>query len=133
METGGYRSEACTRGVRVQVRSQYVPERSNPARDEFFFAYRIRIANEGRETVQLLARHWTITDAHGRIEEVEGPGVVGEQPVLSPGESFEYTSACPLPTSFGSMQGTYRMVTEHGEQFEAEVAPFSLAQPHAIN
>jgi len=126
-------SEACTRGLRVLVRSEFVPERSNPGRNEYFFAYRIRITNEGEFTVQLMARHWVITDALGHIEEVEGPGVVGEQPVLAPGEAFEYTSACPLPTPFGSMQGTYQMVTDSGDEFDAEIAPFALAEPNAIN
>ena len=95
--------------------------------------YRIEIANEGEGTVQLLRRRWVITDALGQIQEVEGPGVVGEQPVLGPGETFEYTSACPLATPFGSMQGSYQMITEAGETFDAEVAPFSLAQPNAIH
>ena len=126
-------SEACTRGVRVRVRSEYVPARSNPGRSEYFFAYRIEIANEGEGAVQLLRRRWVITDALGQIQEVEGPGVVGEQPMLGPGETFEYTSACPLATPFGSMQGSYQMITEAGETFDAEVAPFSLAQPNAIH
>ena len=126
-------SEACTRGVRVQVRSEFVPERSNPGRSEFFFAYRIRIDNEGPAAVQLVSRYWLITDAHGRTEEVRGPGVVGEQPVLAPGESFEYSSACPLKTPFGSMQGTYQMLTDSGEEFDAEIAPFQLVQPYSIN
>jgi ApaG protein len=126
-------SEACTRGIRVLVRSEFVPERSNPGRNEYFFAYRIRITNEGESAVQLIARHWVITDALGNVEEVEGPGVVGAQPVLAPGEAFEYTSACPLPTPFGSMQGTYQMVTDSGDEFDAEIAPFALAEPNAIN
>ena len=126
-------SDACTRGVRVKVASQYVPERSNPAQSEYFFAYRIRIANEGAQTVQLLSRHWIITDAHGQVEEVRGPGVVGEQPVLEPGALFEYTSACPLETPFGSMRGSYQMVTDAGDAFDAEIGAFSLSQPYAIN
>lgn len=126
-------SEACTRGVRVAVRSQYLPERSNPVQSQYFFAYRIRIANDGPQTVQLVSRHWIITDALGRIEEVRGAGVVGEQPVLEPGEAFEYTSGCPLDTPFGSMRGSYQMVTEGGDEFEAEIAAFRLAQPFAVN
>ena len=126
-------SDACTRGVRVQVASEYVPERSNPVQSEYFFAYHIRIANEGAETVQLLSRHWIITDAHGQMEEVQGPGVVGERPVLESGQSFEYTSACPLQTPYGSMRGSYRMLTEEGEAFDAEIAMFALSQPYAIN
>ena len=127
------RSESTTRGVTVRVDSRYVPERSEPESSEWFFAYRIQITNAGEETVQLLSRHWLITDAIGRVEEVRGAGVVGEQPVLQPGESFEYTSACPLPTSFGSMQGTYQMVTSSGESFDADIAPFSLSEPYTIH
>ena len=126
-------SQATTRGIRVRVESKYVPERSRPMMNEYFFAYTIEIANEGRETVQLVSRAWTITDAEGHVEEVRGPGVVGEQPVLAPGEAFEYTSACPLGTPFGSMRGTYQMVTEGGERFDAEIAAFQLAEPYAIN
>ena len=126
-------SEAVTRGIRVRVESAYVPDRSDPGEDHWFYAYRIRIANEGTERVQLLTRHWVIMDANGRTEEVQGPGVVGQQPVLSPGESFEYTSFCPLSTSFGTMHGTYQMVTEANEPFDVEIAPFSLCEPHTLN
>ncbi len=126
-------SEACTRGIRVRVKSKYVAERSNPARSEFFFAYRIQIGNEGQQTVKLVSRHWIITDAHGTVQEVQGAGVVGEQPVLAPGESFEYSSACPLTTPFGSMEGSYQIVTDGGESFDAEIAPFSLSQPYAVH
>jgi ApaG protein len=126
-------SEATTRGVRVSVRSSYLPERSSPRDSRYFFAYRVRIANVGEERVQLRSRHWIITDGDGRVEHVEGPGVVGEQPVLEPGETFEYTSFCPLPTPIGSMHGVYRMVTPAGAAFDAEIAPFSLAVPTALN
>lgn len=126
-------SEVLTRSIRVKVASRFVAERSRPMMSEYFFAYSIRISNEGRETVQLVSRHWWITDAEGQVEEVTGPGVVGEQPVLGPGEAFEYTSACPLATPFGSMSGTYHMVTDSGERFEAEVGLFDLAEPYAIN
>jgi ApaG protein len=126
-------SDSTTRGVRIEVQSAYVPERSSPADSQYFFAYRIRISNQGEETVQLLARHWVISDGDGNVEHVRGPGVVGEQPVLAPGEAFEYTSFCPLPTPFGSMHGTYRMVTAGGSAFEAEIAPFALAVPTALN
>jgi len=126
-------SEAITRGIRVNVRARYVPERSRPMMNEFFFAYTIRISNEGRDTVQLVSRAWLIEDAEGHTEEVRGPGVVGEQPVLAPGEAFEYTSACPLTTPFGSMRGTYQMVTDAGERFDAEIARFALAEPHSIH
>jgi ApaG protein len=126
-------SEATTRGIHIRVRSQYVPDRSDPARSQFFFAYTVQISNDGNETAQLISRHWIITDAHGHTEEVKGPGVVGEQPTLAPGESFEYTSACPLTTPFGTMHGTYQMVTPGGEHFDAEIAPFVLSEPHSIN
>jgi ApaG protein len=126
-------SEAITRGIRVNVFARYVPERSRPMMNEFFFAYTIRISNEGRDTVQLISREWLIEDAEGHTEEVSGPGVVGEQPVLAPGEAFEYTSACPLTTPFGSMRGTYQMVTEGGERFDAEIARFTLAEPYSIH
>ena len=126
-------SEAITRGVAVTVRSFYVAERSDPAQDYYFFAYRVRIANVGDETVQLVSRHWIITDGENAVEEVKGPGVVGEQPVLEPSQAFEYTSACPLSTPVGTMQGTYQMVFKNGESFDAEVAPFTLAAPNALN
>ena len=128
-----HRSEATTKGIRVTVESRYVPEQSTPERSAWLFAYRVRISNEGTDTVQLISRHWIITDANGQVEEVRGPGVVGAQPVLRPGESFEYTSACPLRTSFGTMHGSYPMVTEHGDQFDASIAAFSLNVPYAIN
>ncbi len=126
-------SDATTRGVRVQVATSYLPERSAPPEGRFFFAYRVRISNQGEETVQLVSRHWVITDGDGRVEHVQGPGVVGEQPVLEPGEAFEYTSFCPLPTPIGSMHGTYQMVGAGGTRFDAEIAPFSLAVPSALN
>jgi ApaG protein len=126
-------SEALTHNVRVQVSSQYIPERSAPPRHQWFFAYKIRIANEGAETIQLLTRHWVITDANGHVEEVNGEGVVGEQPVLEPGGVFEYTSACPLRTPFGSMRGEYRMVSRSGEEFEVTIAPFALRVPRSMN
>jgi len=103
-----FSSEALTNGIRVRVHSVYVPERSDPEQGHWFFAYRVDIANEGSESAQLVSRHWIITDANGHVEQVRGPGVVGEQPVLQPGESFQYTSACPLPTPVGTMHGTYR-------------------------
>jgi ApaG protein len=126
-------SDATTRGVRVQVQSAYVPERSSPRDHQYFFAYLIRITNTGDQTVQLQSRHWVITDGQGGVEHVQGPGVVGEQPVLAPGESFEYTSFCPLTTPIGSMQGTYRMVAADGTTFDAEIPAFSLAVPTALN
>jgi ApaG protein len=126
-------SDTVTRGIRVRVRSMYIPERSAPEQGEYFFAYSVRIANEGEETAQLVSRRWVITNGEGRVDVVEGPGVVGEQPVLTPGASFEYTSFCPLPTPFGSMEGSYRMVTPGGDRFEAAIAAFTLAVPTALN
>jgi ApaG protein len=126
-------SNTVTRGVRVEVKSNYLPERSSPRDGHYFFTYRVRISNEGPETVQLVSREWIITDAEGEVEKVRGPGVIGEQPVLGPGESFEYTSFCPLRTRIGSMHGSYRMVTTSGESFDAAIAPFSLAVPTALN
>lgn len=128
-------SEAVTRNIRVQVRAQFSPEHSDAERPVWFFVYTITLTNEGTETVQLLQRSWEITDGRGHVEHVQGPGVVGKQPVLAPGESFEYTSGCPLPTRFGFMKGQYQMVlTETGELFEIEVAGFPLQmEPSALN
>jgi ApaG protein len=124
-------SEAITEGIRVEVTARYAPEHAEPSR--WFFLYTIRVSNEGQETVQLLSRHWVIRDATGQIEEVRGPGVVGEQPVIEPGGSYEYTSGCPLPTPFGSMEGTYQLVTESGVEFDAQIAEFMLREPGAIH
>ncbi|MFO1520104.1 MAG: Co2+/Mg2+ efflux protein ApaG [bacterium] len=120
--------EAVTRSIRVEVDPQYVPDQSRPDRDYYFFSYHVTLTNEGEETVQLMSRHWIITHGDGRVEEVKGPGVVGEQPTLEPGESFEYTSFCPLHTSTGTMQGTYQMVTEDGEGFDAKIPLFTLSR-----
>ena len=128
-----FSSEAVTRAIRVRVQSSYVPERSEPDQGSWFFIYTVEITNQGEDTAQLMSRHWIITDADGQVREVRGPGVVGEQPTLAPGESFTYTSACPLETPFGTMHGTYQMVTPGGERFDAAIAPFSLGEPHAIN
>jgi ApaG protein len=126
-------SDAQTNGIRVMVRSAYVPERSSPSSDHYFFSYRIRIANESHVTARLVSREWVITNAHGHVEVVQGEGVVGEQPVLDPGDAFEYQSFCPLSTPTGSMQGKYLMVAADGTQFEARIAPFALAALHAVN
>lgn len=126
-------SEAVTRGVRVHVKSQFSPERSSPAARQWFFLYTVTITNEGTETVQLLTRHWIITDGDGQVEEVRGPGVVGQQPVLRPGESFTYTSGCPLSTAIGTMEGTYQMVTPDGDAFDAEIAAFILSEPYTVH
>ena len=127
------RSEAVTEGLRIQVEACYSAEHSDPNHSQWFFLYTIRLSNEGERTCQLLSRHWIIRNGTGKIEEVRGPGVVGEQPTLAPGQSFTYTSACPLETPFGTMHGSYQMVAAGGERFDAEIAPFSLGQPHAIN
>jgi ApaG protein len=124
-------SEATTHGIHIEVTSRYAPERSAPGR--WFFLYTVRISNHSNETTQLVSRHWVIRDAAGRVEEVKGEGVVGEQPVLEPGETYEYTSGCPLPTPFGSMQGSYQMITAGGERFDAEIAEFVLREPGSIH
>jgi ApaG protein len=128
-----FTSEATTRGVQVSVVSEYAPDRSRPTDQQWFFLYTITLANQSDETVQLLSRHWVITDATGKVEEVRGPGVVGQQPVLGPGESFTYTSGCPLGTAFGTMEGTYQMVTRGGEGFEAHIARFTLSEPYTVH
>jgi ApaG protein len=128
-----FTSEATTNGVRVQVVARYSPERSEPQGNKWVFLYTVTISNEGTETVQLLTRHWIITDGTGQIEEVHGPGVVGKQPTLAPGESFEYTSGCPLSSSFGIMEGTYEMVTAAGDRFDARIAPFTLSEPYTVH
>lgn len=128
-----FTSEAVTRQIRVSVSAEYAPARSAPADNQWFFLYTITIANEGTDTVQLLTRHWLITDGTGKIEEVRGPGVVGETPTLTPGESFTYTSGCPLTTPFGMMQGTYQMVTKDGEEFDVTIAPFTLSEPYTVH
>jgi ApaG protein len=126
-------SDTTTRGIRIQVKSTYLPDRSSPRDSQYLFAYQVRISNVGTETAQLVSREWIITSAEGDVERVKGPGVVGEQPVLQPGGSFEYTSYCPLKTSVGSMQGSYQMVTADGEKFDALITPFTLAVPNALN
>jgi ApaG protein len=126
-------SEAVTNNVRVEVESQYSAERSQPFQSRWFFHYTVRITNEGDETVQLLSRHWIATDANGQVQEVKGPGVVGEQPLLRPGESFQYTSGWPLKTSAGVLRGTYQMVSEGGTHFDAEIAPFALKEPYTVH
>jgi ApaG protein len=118
-----------TRSIKVTVRPVYLEQHSSPDENHYVWAYHVRIENEGRETVQLRNRHWQITDALGRLQEVRGPGVVGEQPVLKPGQSFEYTSACPLATSSGFMVGDYEMETPTGETFLIGIPAFSLDGP----
>ena len=123
--------EAQTAGVIVRVRPQYLPDQSEPDARRWVWAYHIEVENRGDVTVQLLARHWRITDATGHVEQVKGLGVVGEQPVLNVGETFRYTSGCPLPTPSGVMAGSYRMASAAGHQFDVEVPAFSLDLPDA--
>lgn len=126
-------SSATTHGIRIEAQSFYLPDRSDPEDFDFLFGYRIRISNVGSRPAKLVSRHWTITNADGRIKEVRGPGVVGKTPHLMPGQAFEYTSFCPLDTTFGTMHGTYQMVRDGGECFDAKIETFTLAQPSAIN
>lgn len=127
-------STAVTDGVRVTVEPRFHPDRSDPGQSTWFFSYTIEIANEGARPVRLMRRHWIITDGSGRVEHVEGPGVVGETPVLPPGARFRYTSFCPLPTSLGAMEGTYQMLRlDDGSTFDARIAPFALVDPQSEN
>ena len=122
---------AMTDGIRVSVQSLYLADQSSPRDDRYVFAYTITISNEGARTAQLRTRHWIITDGRGSVEEVKGDGVVGEQPRLAPGQSFQYTSGCVLTTPVGTMQGSYRFWRDDGSYFDAQIAPFSLALPIA--
>ena len=122
---------AVTRNIQVTVLPEFLHDRSNPEMNQFFWAYTIEIANHGEDMVQLTHRHWIITDANGHVEEVRGPGVVGERPMLKPGESFRYTSGCPLRTPSGIMSGSYRMVDAAGREFRADIPAFSLDSPFA--
>lgn len=126
-------SEAVTQNIRVEVMARHSAENSKPLQDEWVFQYTVRITNQGTETVQLISRHWIITDAFDHVEEVKGPGVVGEQPVLGPGQSFQYSSWCPLKTPLGTMRGTYQMVRQGGNQFDIEIAPFGLKAKYTVN
>jgi ApaG protein len=119
-----------TRSIRVSVEPLYLEDQSSPSDNHYVWAYQVKIQNEGEVTVQLLNRHWRITDAMGRVQEVRGPGVVGEQPTLKPGETFEYTSGTPLPTPSGIMVGTYEMETPAGERFDVAIPAFSLDSPY---
>ena len=119
-----------TRSIEVSVDPIYLDDQSQPDDDHFVWAYQVRIENKGGETVQLLNRYWRITDAQGRIQEVRGAGVVGERPVLSPGQSYQYTSGTPLSTPSGIMDGSYEMETQNGETFDVVIPPFSLDSPH---
>ena len=124
-------SEAVTNGIRVTVTAQF--SRAETQRNRWFFTYTVRIANQSTHTVQLISRHWIITNGSNEVEEVRGPGVVGHQPTLAPGQAFEYSSGCPLPTPFGSMRGTYQMVTSDGAEFDVEIAEFALTEPYTVH
>jgi len=126
-------SDAITNGVRVEVLSRHSPENSRPARGEWVFQYTVRITNQSSETVQLVSRHWIISDDSERTEEVKGLGVVGEQPVLAPGQSFQYSSWCPLRTPTGTMRGTYQMVAADGHAFDADIPLFTLSVPRVLH
>jgi ApaG protein len=126
-------SEAVTQGIRVVVRSVYVPEQSLPLSHRYVFSYTVRISNDGKRPAQLINRHWIITHGSGRVEEVRGPGVVGAQPRLEPGQHFEYTSGCVLSTPHGTMHGTYEMRRDDGASFLATISPFSLSMPYTLN
>ncbi len=119
-----------TRSITITVIPTYLDDQSSPEESHYVWKYHVRIENNGDDTVQLRTRHWRITDSMGRVQEVRGPGVVGEQPVLKPGKAFEYTSGTPLPTPSGIMVGTYQMETEQGEKFDVQVPAFSLDSPY---
>ncbi|SEJ81296.1 ApaG protein [Sphingomonas sp. OV641] len=122
-------SSETTRGVTVRVSVSYLPEQSEPTRGRWFWAYHIRLENDGDQAVQLLTRHWIITDGRGARHSVEGEGVVGEQPLIAPGASYDYVSGCPLATPSGSMQGSYRMIGEDGSLFDVAIPKFTLIAP----
>lgn len=129
----GSMSVTTTQGIRVRVRPAFMPERSSVSGNVYAFSYTVRIENVGDEPAQLLRRRWIITDGTGRVEEVEGPGVIGQQPSLEPGESFEYTSWVPLPTPIGTMKGSFFMARPDGSSFRAEIAEFVLSEPRALH
>jgi len=126
-------SDAITDGVRVEVLSRHSPENSQPHQGMWVFQYTVRITNQGTGPIQLLSRHWIITDALEHVKEVRGPGVIGQQPVLAPGESFKYSSWCPLETPTGRMRGTYQMICADGKQFDVVIAPFALKAPYTVH
>ena len=126
-------SVAVTNGIRISVQTRYLEEESQPKQEKFVFAYQITITNEGCDEAQLLTRHWVIQDATNHVDEVIGDGVIGQMPVLPPGNEFSYTSYCPLKTEWGIMKGTYGMIRPDGERFEAVIAPFVLMPPHLLN
>lgn len=126
-------SDTVTRGVRILVTPRYLEQHSASANAGYLFAYDVSIRNEGAIPVKLVSRHWVITNGEGQVEEVRGPGVVGYQPHLRPGQRFDYTSGCPLDTPVGTMHGSFQMVTDDGSEFDAEIRPFRLAVPGALN
>lgn len=128
-----FASDLITEGIRIRVRTKYLPQQSDPIRGIRVFSYTIQISNEGNSPAKLLNRHWLIEDSWGHVREVRGPGVVGEQPRLEPGQAFEYTSFCPLPTPRGTMKGFYDMVRDDGSRFDVSVAEFHLFEPTAEN
>jgi len=119
--------------IEVKAEAVYVAEQSAPAQNRYVFAYTITLRNTGQVPARLLNRHWRITDADGKVQEVRGEGVVGEQPYLRPGEQYRYSSAAMLPTPLGTMQGSYQMLANDGEHFDAPIAPFRLSQPHLLH
>ncbi|MBC8323575.1 MAG: Co2+/Mg2+ efflux protein ApaG [Candidatus Marinimicrobia bacterium] len=126
-------SNTISKGIRIRVEPEYLPQRSDPTKPIYYFAYHITITNESEKIIQLISRYWHITDSNGNVEEIRGPGVVGKQPRLKAGESFEYTSFCPLPTEFGVMHGTFQMARDSGNSFNARIKPFKLAVPFSVN
>jgi ApaG protein len=122
--------QAITRGIAVSVEPTYLEADSSPSDSKYLWAYRVVIENQGRETVQLLSRHWMITNARGELTEVKGPGVIGRQPLVKPGDSYEYTSGTPLNTPWGMMGGSYQMESDSGERFDVEIPTFSLDSPN---
>ena len=126
-------STATTRGIRVDVTPEFLGQCLKTGHMVWVYAYHVTITNESSEAVQLLTRHWIITNGEGEVKEVQGPGVVGEQPVLTPGQTYQYSSGCPMDTTMGTMHGSYQMVTDAGEEFDAEIAPFTLAEPLSMN
>ena len=133
MDASMTKVQATTQAITVKAEAFYVPERSSALKNHYFFAYRIEIENEGEVPVRLMNRHWVITDGHGEVQEVQGAGVIGSQPLIAPGDKFAYTSACPLTTPVGTMSGSYEMEVEGGEPFEAEIPAFTLAMPYSLN
>ncbi len=126
-------SQATTEGIQVRVETHFLPERSDPVQGLWLYVYQVTITNQGEQEVQIISRHWIITNAHGVEEHVRGSGVVGQHPTLAPGQCFQYTSACPLDTPMGTMHGSYELVTQEGRRFDAVIAPFMLAEPHTVN